>query len=77
MGNKTVSDAKYGKIEVWTEKNKYIAGEQVNGAVNMNLIQNFPSTQLYLIIEGKEKAKVVYSYQSIIYINAFKKLFLN
>ena len=64
MGNKSVSDTKYGKIEIWTQKNHYIAGEQVNGSINMNLIQNFPSNQLYLIIEGKEKAKVVYSYSS-------------
>ena len=63
MGNKSVSDVKYGKIEIWTQKNQYIAGEQVNGSINMNLIQDFPSNHLYLIIEGKEKAKVVYSYQ--------------
>jgi hypothetical protein len=65
MGNKSVSDTKYGKIEIWTQKNHYIAGEQVNGSINMNLIKDFPSNHLYLIIEGKEKAKVVYSYQGI------------
>lgn len=63
MGNQSVSDEKFGKINIWIQKAKYIAGEQVNGYVNMNLIQAFPSTQLFLIIEGKEKAKVVYSYQ--------------
>ena len=63
MGNQSVSDEKFGKIEIWTQKKHYIAGEQVNGSINVNLIKDFPSNQLYLIIEGKEKAKVVYSYQ--------------
>jgi hypothetical protein len=79
MGNLLVSDEKYGKINIWTEKAKYIAGEQVNGLINLNIIENFPSNELYLIIEGEEKAKVIYSFPRNFYfvltnlIKKFKK----
>ena len=59
MGNKISSDDSYGKIIIMTQKKKYIAGEQVNGWVNVSLLRPFPSNELFLIIEGKEKTKVV------------------
>jgi hypothetical protein len=60
MGNQNTSDSKYGKIDIWTEKSKYTIGDQINGKVLINLIQPFPSKELFLIIEGKEKTKVVF-----------------
>ena len=54
-----VSHDAYGKIMIMTQKKKYVAGEQVNGHINLSLNQAFPSTNLFLVIEGKEKAKVV------------------
>jgi hypothetical protein len=59
MGNKVSSDDSYGKIIIMTQKKKYIAGEQVNGWVNVSLLRPFPSNELFLLIEGKEKTKVV------------------
>ena len=65
MGNQSTSDKQFGTISIWTEKTMYVAGEQVNGVVNVELIQPFPSTSLFLIVEGKEKSKVVYSKKSM------------
>ena len=59
MGNKVSSDDSFGKIIIMTQKKKYIAGEQVNGWINVSLLKPFPSSELYLLIEGKEKTKVV------------------
>ena len=63
MGNKLSSDDSFGKVVIMTQKKKYIAGEQVNGHINISLIRAFPSTELFLLIEGKEKTKVVDSRQ--------------
>lgn len=60
MGNQNIcSNDSYGKIMIMTQKKKYVAGEQVNGHINLSLSQAFPSTDLFLVIEGKEKTKVV------------------
>lgn len=59
MGNKVTSCDEYGKIIINVERMKYIAGEQINGYINLSLIRPFPSTELFLIIEGKEKSKIV------------------
>ena len=53
MGNSTVSNNEYGRIEFVLDKTKYVAGDQVNGKINVNIIKQFPSNQLYLLIEGK------------------------
>ena len=59
MGNTITSDDSYGKIIIMTQKKKYIAGEQVNGWVNISLLKPFPSSELFLLIKGKEKTKVI------------------
>ena len=60
MGNKVSSDKSFGDIYILLSKGKYIAGEQVNGTVNVSLVKAFPARELYLIIQGKEKTKVIY-----------------
>lgn len=59
MGNKVSSDDSYGKVIIMTQKKKYIAGEQVNGWINVSLLRPFPTNEVFLLIEGKEKTKVV------------------
>lgn len=60
MGNKISSDKSFGDIYILLNKSKYIAGEQVNGTVNLRLVKAFPSPEIYLVIQGKEKTKVIY-----------------
>ena len=59
MGNSTVSNNEYGRIEFVLDKTKYVAGDQVNGKINVNIIKQFPSNQLYLLIEGKESTQLM------------------
>lgn len=63
MGNKIQKAKDYGEIVILTNKSKYIAGEQVNGTVNVSLSKAFPSPELYLIIQGKEKVEIIYRTQ--------------
>ena len=63
MGNKISSDENYGQVIIVTQKKKYIAGEQVNGYINISLLTTFPSSELFMLIEGKEKTKTVHSRQ--------------
>lgn len=59
MGNKIASAKDYGDVVITLEKKKYISGEQVNGYINISLTQDFPSNEIFLIVSGKEKAKIV------------------
>ena len=60
MGNNVSSDKSFGDVFILLNKSKYIAGEQVNGTINVSLVKPFPSPEIYLIVEGNEKTKIIY-----------------
>ena len=59
MGNNLSLDNSYGNIIVQTTRNIYTADEQVDGFVHLNLLRDFPSNVLHLVIQGEEKVKFV------------------
>jgi hypothetical protein len=59
MGNSSTSSNRHGKITIKLEKTNYVAGDQVNGFIQLNITSPFPSRSLYLIIEGKESVQLV------------------
>jgi hypothetical protein len=58
MGKSLSVDRNYGSINIQLDKQKYVAGDQVNGWVHLNLVKDFPSNSIYLIISGKEKIRL-------------------
>lgn len=56
MGKKQNQD-KFGKIDIWLEKQNYSGGQQVNGIIYLNLYSDFPASHIKFKIEGKEKVK--------------------
>ena len=58
MGNKIQKETKYGKIMIWSQKETYVAGEQFQGFVYLDLEEDFPSNTIQLILSGKEKVKI-------------------
>lgn len=60
MGNKVIIDDSYGKIEIQLQKFTFIAGEQINGWVQVSLVKPFPNDTLYLTISGTEKTQFVF-----------------
>ena len=59
MGSSLSLDKSYGNIFIQTTKNNYVAGDQVDGFVHLNLVKDFPSPVLHLVISGEEKTKLV------------------
>lgn len=59
MGSSLSLDRSYGSIFIQTVDNSYMAGEQVDGFIHLNLLRDFPSNVLYLIISGEEAVKLV------------------
>ena len=59
MGSSLSLDRSYGSVFIQTINPTYMAGEQVDGFVHLNLIRDFPSNVLYLIISGEERVKLV------------------
>lgn len=59
MGKTLSTSNDFGNISIQLDRQKYTAGDQVNGFIYVSLMRNFPSNVLYLIISGKEKVKLV------------------
>lgn len=49
------SNMEYGSLNVSLSNMNYNAGQQVTGVVYLNLLKNYPSSELNLLLEGKEK----------------------
>ena len=45
----------YGSLTVQTKKAFYIEGEQIEGAIQLDLKQIFPGSEIYLLIQGMER----------------------
>lgn len=52
-------DRSYGNIVIQTISSNYMAGEQVDGFVHLNLLKDFPSNVMHLVISGEEKVQLV------------------
>ena len=60
MGNqKSSTHNQHGSISIKLEKDTYVAGDQVNGLINLHITKPFPTRQIFLIIEGKESVQLV------------------
>lgn len=59
MGSSISLDKKYGNIYIQTLKPRYLSGEQVDGFVHLNLVRDYPSNVLHLIISGEELVQLV------------------
>lgn len=59
MGNKIISDNTYGKIMIRLEKAKYMAGDQVNGMIYLDLYKEFPGSVLNLVMTGRERVRLI------------------
>lgn len=59
MGNSLNMDSSYGNIFIKTTRSMYTAGDQVDGFVHLNLIRDFPSNVMHLVIQGIEDVKLV------------------
>lgn len=59
MGGSLSLDKSYGNIFIQTTRNMYTAGDQVDGFIHLNLMRDFPSNVLHLIISGEEDVKLV------------------
>lgn len=51
------SFTQYGTLNISLEKALYSTGDQVNGVINLDLVQDFPSSKIILKIIGKEKTR--------------------
>ncbi len=55
MGKTMSVDQTLGKIDFNLNKKKFIAGEAIQGTVNLHLLKDCPSNTIYLVLKGKEK----------------------
>lgn len=61
MGNGVTSDSSFGKIAIRLHKDRFVAGEQVEGEVLLDLAREFPASVVTLAITGRERVQIVES----------------
>ena len=58
MGKTLSVDTSYGHIQIHNVKHEYHTGQSITGEVFVNLLKDFPSNTLHLVLKGKEKVKL-------------------
>ena len=61
MGKTLSVDSSYGQIQLVNVRKEYHTGQSITGEVIVNLIKEFPSNTLHLVLKGQEKVKLAYS----------------